>query len=192
MALARQSSPFAAIIDAILSRITSVLGIDPAFVALVTTDEYVLTELEPVNVRVQVFPPRPVNPHDGGDLVNQGAGRLALDVARFVRVYIHTRSGVDVAESDNAGLMGGDPNAIVTDTATPVSGHFWFEEAVLNGLHHHFPTLSGSFVMIGPIRWTTDNDAPTRKVEDGEGVITSMLDFQAVYVASINTTEAIP
>lgn len=189
MALARQSSPFAAIINAILSRISSILAIDPAFVTLVTTDEYVLTELEPVNVRVQVFPPRPVNPHDGGDLVNQGAGRLALDVARFVRVYLHSRSGVDVSESDNAGLMGGHPNAVVTDTPDALTGHFWYEEAVLNSLHHFFPTLSGSFVMIGPIRWSSDNDAPSRKVEDGDGVITSMLDFDLTYCGSITIAD---
>lgn len=188
MPLAAQSSPFAAILNAVLARLVSKLGINAAYVVPVASDRYVLTELEDFFLRVQVFKPRPVDPHSGGTLIDQGSGRLAVDVSRFIRVYAYSRQGVDVSLSDNVALMGSDPTATILTTPT-VTGHFLFEERVLNALLNFAPVSGNTCLTIGPIRWTEDNDAPERKPDDGEGVMRSCLDFESVYKAAIDTAD---
>lgn len=187
-----QSSPFAAILSAVLARLVSSLGINAAFVVPVASDDYVLTELEDFFLRVHVQKPRPVNPGDGGTLINQGAGRVALDVSRYLRVYAYSRQGLDTTAGDPIALMGSDPSA--NHAGTPaVVGHLLFEERILNSLHHFAPLdADGVCLSVGPVRWTDQNDAPERKPEDDEGVLRSYLDFEVVYVTAIDTSEPAP
>lgn len=189
MPLPSQSSPFAAILSAVLARLADKLGINAAWVVLVANDEYPLTELEDLFLRVQVFKPRPVNPATGGVLVDQGAGRLALDVARFIRVYAYSRQNVDPSNVDNVALMGSTPTASVTSSPAVV-GHLLFEERVLNALQDFAPLdEDGACLSVGPLHWTDDNEAPERKPEDSEGVYRSCLDFSVTYVSAIDTTD---
>lgn len=192
MPIAPQSSPFAQILSAVIDRLASKLGLDPAFVVPVASDDYVLDTLEDFFLRVRVYKPRPVNPGSGGVLVNQGAGRLALDVSRFIRVYCYTRQSVDVSGTDNVALMGSEPSANYSQNPT-VFGQFLREEMILNCLHHFAPLDGGGVCLsIGPIRWTDQNEAPERKPEDGEGVVRSCFDFDVTYVAAIDSTETAP
>lgn len=187
---APQSSPFAAILYAVLSRLSEQTGIDAAYIRPVASDSYSVTITEPLFLYIRVFEPVP---QDGQmhPLPDGGAGRLAVDVMRRFRIYIYTRSGVDTYSADYYALLGNDPSRLYSDTGVP--GQFAAEELVLNGLLNWAPKDSnGETLCINPIRWETDDGPAERKPEGEEGLIRSYLDFSASYVLAISPTEPTP
>ena len=187
---APQSSPFAAILYAVLSRLSEQTGIDAAYIRPVANDEYTVTITEPMFCYIRPFQPYP---QDGqmNAMANGGAGRLAIDVDRRIRIYIYTRSGVDTYSTDNIALLGNDPSRLFSDTGVP--GQFAAEELVLNALANWMPLDgNGEALCISPVRWEFDSGPPVRQAENEEGLIRSHLDFGISYVLAISPTEPPP
>lgn len=181
------SSPFASIGRALVARVSSSLGVPSAYVRPVANDRYKVTQAEPVFAYVQFFTPG--KPRDPGlEYTDSGAGRLATPVGRRVRVYVYTRSGEDVYGGDEVALFGGDQAGDGNPAVSP--GHFLVEEMVYNGLVNYMPPGSnGTPLCITPIHPLDASEQPERKPEDDAGLIRSCLDFEAVYLLSIDQAD---
>lgn len=187
--LAPFSSPFAAILNAVLTRVSESLNIPAAYVQPVATDEYKVTIAEPLFAYLRVF--GVAEPRDPAmSFENAGAGRLFRPIARRIRVYVWTRSGEDVVGEDSIALMGQDPDQTV-DTPPEMPGQFAAEELVFNALDDFLPVSdAGEPLSIGPLHpLPTEGTPPLRKAENGEGLVWSAIDFEAVYCLSINPQE---
>lgn len=187
---APQSSPFAAILYAVLSRLSEQTGIDAAYIRPVASDRYVVTVTEPMFLYIRPYGPQPQD-GQGHPLADGGAGRLARDIGRRIRIYIYTRSGVDTYSADNFALLGNDPSRLYSDSGVP--GQFAAEELVLNAIDDWMPLGSdGGALCLSPLRWMTDDGPAEREPEEEEGLIRSYLDFEISYVAAISPTEPTP
>jgi hypothetical protein len=182
------SSPFARIALAFRERLANSLGVDQAFVRMVANDRYDETAMEPVFCDFQFFGPQP--PRDGGlDFINPGAGRLMIPVARRMRVYVHTREGVDLYGGDEVALTGVADATDVDQDSFP--GHFLAEEKILNSLCN-WTILDGDErpLTLGPVHWADSSSGPPlRKPVNEEGLVRSALDFEVVYVLSVNQND---
>jgi len=197
MALALYSNPFAMISKAIVTQVCNALGVTINFNHIVASDDYKVTEVEDLFFYFQFFQPAPAADF-GGTYVNQGAGRLGRMVTRRVRVYIYTRSGVDVYGDDEIALQGTDTERTVesqTPTVDPNApghlGQFLAEELVLDTLDDWAPLNDAGdrTLTLGPLHWLDDAGPPLRRPENEEGLIRSNLDFEMMYVAAIRKDE---
>ena len=178
-----QASPFAAILQAIVFRISAATGIGTDFIRPVASDDYKVTETEDRFLYIRPYKPTP--------FVNAGAGRLARSVSRFVRVYLYIRSGVDSYGGDEKALMGDDPS--VTYAAATLPGIIVQEELIYNSLDDWAPTdTNGNMLTLTVIHTTAENDAPERKPENEEGLVRSCLDFEVTYLLPISPAEPAP
>ena len=187
--LAPFSSPFAAILDAVLARVAASLGIPPAYVQPVASDEYKVTIAEPLFAYLRVFGVQ--EPRDPAlSFENSGAGRLSRPIARRIRVYVWTRSGEDLYAEDSIALMGQDPTQTV-DTPPEMPGQFAAEEMVFNALDDFLPTSdAGVPLTVGPLHpLPAEGAPPLRKAENGEGLVWSAVDVEVVYIISITPDE---
>jgi hypothetical protein len=190
MAQNPQSASFASIITAIKARVAATVYyiqpvpnvsvgqlIDPAYVRLVASDNYVVNIAEPIFVYVRYYPP--------GPLPDGGAGRGARFVHRLVRFYLYTRQGVDVY---------GDDTVALTSTGSPNSGHILREEQLYNAFDDWFPQgPMGQLLTVEPLHpQPTGNGPVERKPEDEEGILRSAIDFEVVYLSNVTTTEPAP
>lgn len=174
---------------AVRDRVAAALGIDRAFVRIVASDDYEVTDLEPKFACVRFYGlSRPRDP--AVDSENMGAGRLGRVVARPFRVYVHTRSGEDLYGGDEVAVAGSAPGSTVERPGgTP--GHFLVEEIVLNYLDDWMPTYVDDDdntvpMLVGPVHWVTDgNLPPARKPRDTDQGLQSDLAFEACYVSAI-------
>lgn len=182
---APQSSPFAAILAAVVSRVATSLRIDPNFVLPVASDDYRVTVAEPLFVYVRPYGPQP--------FTDAGAGRLARTVNRRLRFYLYSRSGEDVTGSDAVALMGQNPEQAAYPYFT-MPGHLVFEEALYNSIDDfQCIDVSGNAMTIGPLHvLDSASGPPVRKPENDEGLIRSEIDVQIVYVLPIDPTEPAP
>lgn len=194
MALALQSKPFAAILNAVVNQVAAALGISTDFIRPVASDEYAVTEAEDLFAYLRPYAPYPCD-GNGNALPNGGAGRLSRMVARRIRVYVWTRSGVDTYGGDEIALMGADPSQTV-NTPPEMPGQFAAEDILLNALDDFMPVTTTNPVTgltIGPVHWVpSEGGPPLRKAKNEEGLVWSALDFQLVYIQSQNTTEPGP
>lgn len=195
MALTHGAYPFAQILVAIKARLVASFNIPTGFVKIVATDEYPVTRVDPLFLAIRCFAPSPIDPKTGQPFGDIGSGRLGRTVARLVRVYLHTRTGVDIYGDDTVALGGSTPSDTVETTPAPTIKHLLGEEYILNALDDYFPMDSTNSTMtIGPIHWTPfgQGSPPQRKALDGEGLVHSSLDFQVVYISAINKTDPAP
>jgi hypothetical protein len=183
------SSPFAAILSAVMVRLAAGLRIDPAFVQPVATDDYKVTIDESLFAYVRVFGIG--EPRDPAlSFENAGAGRLGRPVGRRIRVYLWSRVGEDIYGSDQITLMGADPTQTV---ATPPTspGQFVYEEVAFTTLDDWLPTnANGEPLTVGPLHpLPSEGSPPLRKPTDDAGLVWSALDFEVCYILAINPTE---
>lgn len=186
-------SPFAAIAVAIWQKLSIDLSMSPSHIVPVANDSYAITIDEPFFLFVQFFQMR--KPMDEAlDFVNSGAGRRFRPVARVMRIYIYTRTGVDTYGSDAVALFGIDPTQTYATPSTP-PGQFAMEEKVGNVLDDWTP-LSGDLVptplTIGPLHMIDASEYPQRKRENDSGLLRSCLDFEIVYQICQDPTEPAP
>jgi len=191
--LAPASTPFAQLLSVIVAKVWSSLGLEPCFNHVVANDEYKVTETENLFIYIRPYGPTPVD-GSGRPFGDYGAGRLSRLIARRIRFYIYTRSGVDSYGDDTIALQGNDPlQTVITPPVLP--GQFIAEELVLNTLDDWTPLdVSDTYALsIGPIHWVDSADGPpVRAPENEEGLVRSHLDFEVVYVSSIIPTEPAP
>lgn len=183
------TSPFAAIAVAIKGRLVLSLGLDPSWILLVANDRYKITVTEPVFCYVQVFGIE--KPRDPAlDYTDNGGGRRARPVARRVRVYVYTRSGSDNYGDDTVALCGFDSTLVSTAADPSQGGQFLAEERVFAAFDDFLPqTNDGTPLTLGPLHPLDASEEPQRKPEDGEGLLRSCLDFEAVYLVAQDPTE---
>lgn len=176
-------TPFAAILNNVVTQVSYALKIGRQYVRPVASDDYAVTETEDLFAYIRPFSPEPGDPGSGFPQGNQGAGRLCKTVIRRIRVYIWTRSGEDVYGGDEIALLGNDPNQLSTDTPVTLPGLHVSEEIVLNALDDYMVVnASGDPLTVGPLHWIpSDGGPPKRKAENSEGLVWASLDFQAVY-----------
>ncbi len=191
MGLALQSSPFAAILQNLVGRVATALGVDPTYVQPTANDDYKVTVVEPLFAYLRVFQPTPCD-SEGTPFPNIGAGRFARIVARIVRVYVYTRNGADFYGSDTLALIGANPNqSVITPPSMPP--HLLAEEIILNSLDNYCPLNSdGQRMSVANVQWTTANGLPVRKAEDEEGLDRSHLDFNVMYILAQQAQEPAP
>lgn len=181
-----ESAPFAQIAAAFPPRLAAYCGIDPKFVFLVANDRYTdLPGLEPFFLYIQFF-----GIEAFGDT---GGGRLNPWAERRLRVYIYTRSGVDMYGTDNAALLGvgGQPAPANATIQQPV-GQFQAEELVMGALFNWSPTspATGKALMSNPpVHPASGSGPPLRKAEDADGLLRTNLDFQVRYGLAIDKTD---
>lgn len=185
MPLPSQSSPFAAVLAATVSRLASALGVSPAFVQPVAADDYRVTEAEPLFAYVRVYGPRPAT--------DAGAGRLGRLVERRLRVYLYTRTGEDVYGTDPVALQGADADRPAPDHP-PTPGHLVCEEVVYDALDDWIPAGPAGYALTVEPLHALDSAAgpPERDPENEAGLVRSALDFSATYVLAIDRTEPAP
>jgi hypothetical protein len=201
--LSSGSVPFALIRTAVVNRVASAIGsyipvdqngnpLPPPWVRPVASDDYQITATENWFAYVRVYGPSPINAKTGGYLSDQGAGRLARNVSRRIRIYLYSRVGMDVVGGDEVSL-GGTTNSQTINTPPSWPGHDILEELVLNALDEWCPTYVNSLTLattplvLGTLHWIDSSDGPAvRPPENEVGLIRSHLDFEAVYILSIN------
>lgn len=197
MALAASSIPFARIHAAYVARVAAALGVGLDFVVPVANDDYELTEFENLFAFVRTYGPWPCDPTTGRPMDSGGAGRWQQYVGRRFRVYVYTRSGVDVVGSDTIALQGGDAEQTI-ETPPTMPGQFVLEEAVVSALHNWAPTYVDEEsvtrpLTIGPVKWVNSADGPSvRKKEADDGIVRSHLDFEVVYTLALVKGEPSP
>lgn len=198
--LPSQSSPFAALLAAIVARLTSVLQVDPSFIRPVASDNYKAVDLEALAVYVRVYGPKPTD-GQGNYQPNMGAGRLARVVSRRFRCYIYTRSALDAFGSDQFAIEGTNPAADYTTyqtTGFASNGQIYAEELVLNALDNWCPvgkSSNGSLtnLCLNVIHWVDSADGPPeREPEKDDEVIRSHCDFEVEYVLAQNPVDSSP
>lgn len=183
--------PFAQIANDIVTRLSTQLGLDRAYIHSVSTDRYKITEMEPMFLYVQFMTVG--KPRDPGlDFTNAGAGRLFTPVGRRVRVYAYTRSGADVYGTDDVALCGADPTQTY-DTPPTYPGHLVLEEVIYNALNNYLPTATVEdeqvAMTIGPLHPLDATEYPQRAPDDDDGLIRSCLDFECVYFLCQDQTD---
>lgn len=182
------ATPFPMIANKVIDRLADILNLDKAWVRPVANDHYKVTTDEPFFVYVQFFTVG--QPRDPAlDYTDSGAGRLATPVGRRMRVYVYTRSAEDSVGGDEIALWGTDPTAIYNmDPVT--AGHLLREEQVYNALINWMPlTDGGEPLCLSPVHPLDASEFPERPAEDEAGLLRSCLDFELVYVLTINTAE---
>lgn len=189
-----QASPFAAVLDAVLARLASALGVSRAYVRPVAKADYRVAELEPVQAYVQPFGIG--SPRDKAlSFENHGAGNLTRPVERRLRVYLHTRSGEDVVAGDDVALLGALPAQAAVGGVTPTApGQFLWEEVIMAALSDWMPVgtvngMPGVPLTIGPIHPLDSSGGPPVRDDDVDGMIQSVLDFGVVYGLAIRPNE---
>lgn len=164
-----QSSPFRSVALAIRNQLSSATGVDESAVRIVSSDDYEIHFIEQKFIYVRVYAPVPDT--------NAGVGRRARPHYRLVRVYIYTRSNLDQVGRDDIALAEG-------------SGHFDFEEQVIDALDEYWPLndLGTEPLTIEPLHPVSDGGGkPVRKPENDIGLIRSHSDYQVRYVPPVAT-----
>ncbi len=186
-------TPFAAIASAAVTRLAVMLGVETAFIRPVANAHYTVTEAEDLFCYLQFFTPG--KPRDPGlDFTDAGAGRLATPVGRRLRVYLYTRSGVDSYGGDEVALLGTDPSAIFSTPIIPPDhlGHFLAEERVYNALENWMPLdQDNEPLALTPFHPLDASEEPERPMENEAGLLRSCLDYEIVYLLSIDPSEPI-
>lgn len=191
MSLNFAATPFSYIAQQVVARVASAVGIGTEFVRPVAADDYKVTEAENLFVYLRFYQPSPVDARTGASFADQGAGRHLRVVGRRLRSYIYTRSGVDVYGGDEIALMGHNPSGTVESPSVP--GQWLAEELVLNALDDYMVASGERPLTLGPIHWVDPGGGPAeRKPENEEGLVRSHLDFQIVYVETLQNTEPAP
>lgn len=181
-----QSSPFAAIAQAIRQRISDALGVGTAYVRLVANDRYPTPQAEPVQVYVQCLGmTRPADP--GLNFPDAGAGNLARPVARRVRCYLYTRTSEDSYGGDEVALLGADAAQSAAAGTPTAPGQWAYEEALANCLYD-WPCPG----VLGVLHPAPDGGPAYRKEEDDAGLVRSVVEVEAVYLLSVNPAEPNP
>lgn len=172
-----ESVPFSEIAATIRPRLASYCGINEGWVRPVANDKYEVTVTEQFFLYYQFF-----GIEAFGDT---GGGRLNPWAYRLLRVYVYTRSGVDLYGTDEVALQGVDPD----DPDMPV-GQFQAEELVIGALFNWMPknNLNGALCLEPLHPWQGSTPA-VRKAEDSEGLIRTNLDFQIKYGLAIDKTD---
>lgn len=183
--------PFAQIANDILTRLSTQLGLDRAYIHTVANDRYKVAEVEPMFAYVMFLTVG--KPRDPGlDFTNAGAGRMFRPAARRMRVYLYTRSGADLYGTDDVALFGADPTQTY-ETPPVYPGHLVAEEVVFGALDDYLPTVTVEDAQepmtIGPLHVLDSSEYPQRAPEADEGLIRSCLDFEIVYALCIDPTE---
>lgn len=201
--LAPGSTPFPLIRDSIVNRVAAAIGsfipVDgpPPWVRPVSSDDYQITANENWFAYIRSYGPSPIDSRNGGDLSEQGAGRLTVNVARRIRIYLYNRAGMDVTGGDEVTLGGTDPTQTI-NTPPTWPGHDIAEDLLLNALLNFLPTYTDPDDVIipltlGPLHWVDSSDGPAeRKPDNNAGLVRSHLDFQVVYLLSINQGDPAP
>lgn len=198
--LATGSTPFPLIRSAVVNRVALAIGsyipvdgdgnpLAPPWVRPVANDDYEITATENWFAYVRTYGPSPVDAKTGQYLSEQGAGNLATTVARRIRIYLYSRSGMDVIGGDEV-TLGGLNNAQTINTPPTWPGHDILEDLVLNAFKNWMPlyqpdSMTNTPLTLGPLHWIDSEDGPAvRKPENDVGLVRSHLDLQAVYIAS--------
>lgn len=195
---AAYQSPYGLIEATVVQRVAAALNMGVEFVRPVANDDYRVTETENVFAYIRSFGPSPVNPSTGQSFPDYGAGRYSRIVGRRFRVYVYTRSGVDVVGGDEVALSGTpDLQAQVVTTPPTMPGQYVVEELILNALDNEVMTYTVQSktypLTIGPIHWVDSADGPpVRKAENEDGLVRSHLDFQVVYRLTYQHVEPAP
>lgn len=167
-----EASPFSKIFATIRPRLATITGIDESYIYPVANDRYKIVIAEPFFLYFQAFGPEP--------FADTGGGRLNAWVTRRIRVYIYTRSGVDIVGTDETALEG--PNA-VSSPDTGQIGQFYAEELVYSALFNWMPldTDTGKALCTEPLHPANGSGPAIRKDEDAAGLIRTNLDFSCRY-----------
>lgn len=205
--LAPGSTPFPLIRTAIVARVATAIGsfipaddfgnpLAPPWVRPVANDDYEVTNTENWSAYIRTYGPSPIDSMTGRFLGNQGAGRLTVNVARRVRVYLYSRAGMDVVGGDE-NTLGGTDNTQTINTPPTWPGHDILEDLVLNALINWMPIFTSGMtttpLTLGPMHWIDSDDGPAvRPPENEVGLVRSHLDFQCVYLLSINQGDPAP
>jgi hypothetical protein len=200
--LASGAVQFPLIRNAVVNRVALAIGSyipsdgsSPPWVRPVASDDYEITATENWFAYVRTYGPEPVDSAHGSYLSEQGAGRLTVNIARRIRVYLYSRAGMDVVGGDEVTLCGLVPTQTIN---TPPSwpGHDILEDLVLNALVNWMPiytdpnTQAVTALTLGPLHWTDSSGGPpVRKPENDVGLVRSHLDFEAVYIGGFNITD---
>lgn len=184
-----QSSPFAAIAQAIRQRVSDALGVGTAYIRLVANDRYPTPQAEPVQVYVQCLGmTRPADP--GLNFPDAGAGNLARPVARRVRCYLYTRTSEDSYGGDEVALLGADATQSAAAGTPTAPGQWAYEEALANCLYDWTPRgTDGGVLTLGPLHPAPDGGPAYRKEEDDAGLVRSVVEVECCYLLSINPAE---
>lgn len=200
MSLPFSATPFARIANDLVVRVANALGSPinadtglPEFVRPVASDRYKVTETENLFAYLVFFGPSPVDPSTGYLLQDYGAGRHTRVVARRCRLYLYTRSGVDVYGGDEVALLGEFPTKSVESSDAGPPGQWLAEEFILNALDNYQPVANGRPLTVSPVHWIDSANGPAeRKPEEDEGLVRSFLDFSVVYCLAITNVEPAP
>src|ERR1700723_2043118 len=138
MSIARQSCPFSTIILNIASRLSTGMSINSQYVRIVASDTYKPTEQPAKSLYLRVLGIKP----RGTGFPEQGAGRLAVNIARKVRIDIWVRNQQDNVANDTAALT------------APNIGLFFLEEQVLNLLIDYDPKINNKLILLEPVHLT--------------------------------------
>ncbi len=145
---------------------------DPAFVRIAASDRYKIPVGEPRFVYIRVYQPVPIT--------NTGGQRLNFLTRRIVRIYLYSRSNVDVYGEDTAAMT------------AEAQGHLYFEEQVLNWLVDWFPVdPNGKFLTVEPLHPLDPAEGPPERIATVEdaGFLRSTLDFEVLYTLNIDRTD---
>lgn len=205
--LAPGSTPFSLIRTAIVNRVALAIGsyipiddfgnpLAPPWVRPVASDNYQVTATENWFAYVRTYGPDPIDSTTGAYLSEQGAGRLTDNIARRVRIYLYSRAGMDIVGGDEVTLGGIDQTQTI-NTPPIWPGHDILEDLVLNALRNWVPIYVVDIVTtpltLGPLHWISSADGPAeRPPENDVGLVRSHLDFQIVYISSINIGDPAP
>lgn len=184
--------PFSLILREMRNLLVKKMNIEYNRIKIVVSDNYKAPRIDPVFVALRPFAPVPVDPHTGGVFPDSNVGRYGRAIGRIVRVYLHTRSGIDRYGSDHFALIGKDAEKTSIDSnITP--RHLLYEEILLNILDNALLKHPNEDVslLLGPIHWISSDvqSYPARKPINEDGVVESFLDFQLVYLSAISFQE---
>lgn len=206
--LASGSVPFSLIRTAVVNRValainSSIPVIDgvpqsPSWVRPVASDKYEITATENWFAVIRTYGPNPVDSTTGSYLSGQGAGRLAVNISRRIRIYLYSRSDMDTVGGDETSL-GSENNTQTVNTPPTWPGHDILEDLVLNALMDWLPTYTDPNTMVvtpltlGTLHWIDSADGPVERPPENEiGLIRSHLDFEAIYIGSFNIGDPAP
>lgn len=153
-------TPFADVLDALVSRIVAGVGADVPVHIIARPSEQLTTYQGQEGVLVWVSAPQPV--------VNNGAGRYNTLVYRTVNAVVLTLSLSDPSFAD----------------PVAVRAHLTREEQVCNAAHLIGPVGSGTNVRTGVVcEWVPGGDDIARLIKTDVGTLKSGLSFRVQYVA---------
>jgi hypothetical protein len=190
-------TPFALIHLQVVTRVAQALNMPLAYVRPVASENYAVTAMENLFAYVRTYGLSPVDPTTGAYYPDDGAGRWRRVIGRRIRIYLYTRSGVDVYGGDEVALGGVDPTQVVTTPPT-MPGQFVLEEILVNALDNWTPTYVDDLsvtrpLTIGPVHLVdSEGGPPVREPENEAGLIRSHIDVQICYRLNIQRVEPAP